>query len=215
MHKQSKIAESKGPPEFSSLHQWVDSAMLPVKFMLQPLVRNSSLLTSNEDIRLNEALKRMKGHTLDIGCRSNRLIRRYRKLGGRGLGVDVVDWGGQDLLVENSASLPFEDNTFDTVTLIACINHIPNREDVLLEIRRILKPDGQLLISNLTPLVSFLWHKFAIWDRGEKNRGMATGEVYGLRSEEIRCLIETAGFFIAEKSTFSWGLNQFYRCKCR
>jgi ubiquinone/menaquinone biosynthesis C-methylase UbiE len=42
--------------------------------------------------------------------------------------VSMSRLGSVDYVVENSAKLPFDDASFDTVTIIAALNHIPNRK---------------------------------------------------------------------------------------
>ena len=74
--------------------------------------------------RIQAVRSHVSGRLLDIGCGTNSLVRCYQ---GEGVGVDVHQWGDVDLLVEDSAELPFGDAQFDTVTIIAALNHIPNR----------------------------------------------------------------------------------------
>lgn len=191
----------------------LNSMIFPVKLLMpQPVLAKLPGLTTNEDIRVAQALRHAQGYMLDIGCGPNRLVNDYRGMGHEGLGVDVFDWGGQDLLVEDTAALPFDDATFDTVTMIACINHIPNRDKVLVEARRVLKPDGRLLVTNLTPMISVIWHKIAFWDKDQHERGMEEGEVWGFSDAEMRELFRDSGFTVAGKRRFSWGLNNIYVC---
>ena len=199
--------------ENSKALERINWILLPVKFVIQPWLHRIPFFTSNEDIRLNETLKRIDGYLLDIGCRHNHLVERYRQMGGRGIGVDVHGWKGSDLVVDDTACLSFENETFDSVTMIACINHIPNRRDVLKEVHRILRANGRLILTNLTPAISWMWHQVAIWDRGERGRGMKKGEVYGLQSQTLRPLLSDTGFHIEKKDTFSWGMNQIYLCR--
>src|SRR5664279_3946205 len=58
------------------------------------------------------------------------------------------------------ANLPFEDNFFDVVTLLAVVEHLELSELQLLftEIFRILKPGGRVIIT--TPAV---WTNFILW----------------------------------------------------
>jgi ubiquinone/menaquinone biosynthesis C-methylase UbiE len=47
----------------------------------------------------------------------------------------------------NGARLPFDDATFDLVTCFEVIEHVVDQDEVVDEIRRVLKPDGVALIS--------------------------------------------------------------------
>ena len=193
------------------LHYAINQILLPVKLIVpQPLIAKVPGLTSNKDIRTNIVLAAVRGRLLDVGCGLNSLVERYRHRGGDGTGVDVYPWPGVDLLVSNSAELPFPDQSFDTITLVACINHIPNRVDVLKEARRLLKPSGRVLLTNLTPGLSRIWHRWAFWDADQHERGMAPGEVYGFTHRELLSLTEEAGFKFIRRYRFSWGLNSLY-----
>jgi len=77
--------------------------------------------------RVRMVLPHIRGRLLDIGCGTNLLVRPYD---GEGIGVDVYQWGDVDLVVEDSAKLPFESGEFDTVTIISAINHIPPIEEM-------------------------------------------------------------------------------------
>ena len=53
-----------------------------------------------------------------------------------------------DLRVGDSENLPFDDDTFDMITCTDSFHHYPNSENVLAEIRRVLRPQGRLLIAD-------------------------------------------------------------------
>ena len=91
--------------------------------------------------RVNEVLKHLYGDVLDIGCGNNNLITKYKKQNKniKSFGVDVYPWDGVDYLVKNSYDLPFEDNYFDCCTILASLNHIVERDKVLIEASRITK----------------------------------------------------------------------------
>ena len=102
------------------------------------------------------------------------------------IGVDVHDWGSVDYIVEDSAKLPFDDASFDTVTIIAALNHIPNREDVLTECGRLLKTNGRIIVTMITPRISAMWHALrSPWDADQRERGMTEGEIFGFTSEQL------------------------------
>jgi SAM-dependent methyltransferase len=179
----------------------------------QPFIKRIPFLTTNQEIRLGLVLCQVEGKLLDIGCAENKLVARYREKGGQGLGVDVHPWPGADQVVADTSKLSFADQSFDTITLVACLNHIPNREDVLKEAARLLSDQGRLILTNLTPFISRVWHAFAFWDADQNDRGMKPGEVWGFTNSELKSLLKNSGFKIELKKPFSWGLNQLYVCK--
>lgn len=190
-----------------------NTAIFPLKVIVpQPIVRRIPGLTSTEDIRLRAVLRHVDGYLLDIGCKNNKLVGLYKSMGGRGVGVDVYQWKGVDILVERSDRLPFENNTFDTVSLVACLNHIPYRPQVLKEVHRVIKPGGRLLVTNPPPLLSAFWHKWAFWDEDAHERGMKEGEVYGLTMQELSELFSNSSFTILKIERFMWKMNRLYIC---
>lgn len=52
--------------------------------------------------------------------------------------------------VQNATKLKFKNNFFDAVFDLGVIHHIPNWKDCLKELKRILKPNGQLIIEDLS-----------------------------------------------------------------
>lgn len=194
----------------------INEVALPIKLIIpQPIIARIPGLTTNEDVRLEKVLRHIpsKGRCLDIGCGTNRLVRTHREQGGNGVGVDVHDWGNVDLIVEDSSNLPFEDKSFDCITFVASLNHIPNRLDVLKEAHRLLRDHGVIIITTLNPILSEIWHRWAFWDKDQHERGMKVGEVYGFTDSEVEELLRAACFSVIEKHRFSWGLNRLYVVK--
>lgn len=191
-----------------------NTLILPLKlFVPQPIIARIPGLTTNADLRIGMTLDTVRGKLLDIGCGPNRLVREYRAKGGEGIGVDVYPWPGVGLLVKDTADLPFDDNSFDTVTFVGCINHIPNRDLVLKEVARVVRPDGQLLVTFMLPVVSWIWHIWAFWDKDTHERGIGEGEVWGFFPHEMTTLLEGAGWRVIERGSMSWGLNNIWRCE--
>lgn len=189
----------------------VNTVLFPVKMIVpQPIITKVPGLLSNYEIRTNFVLKNTKGRLLDIGCGENKLVQAYKAQGGEGVGVDVYDWGNVDLIVKDTSKLPFEDGSFDTVTFVACLNHIPNRIDVLKEAHRLLRPGGRVVMTNLTPYISAVWHKWAYWDHDQHERGMEEGEVWGFWDKDLREILDQGGFKVTKHNRFSWGCNHLY-----
>lgn len=67
------------------------------------------------------------------------------------VGIDISINAGKHLnkpFTQGSAgSLPFADNSFDAVWTYAVLEHVPNPETALSEMRRVIKPDGLLLLA--------------------------------------------------------------------
>lgn len=155
--------------------------------------------------RVRTVLPHIRGYLLDIGCGTNALVKQYS---GEGIGVDVHQWGDVDLVIDDTAKLPFECETFDTITIIAALNHIPNRGEVLLEAHRVLKETGRIIVTMIPPKISRTWHFVRKpWDVDQKERGMKSGEVYGLTPKAVHHLLREAGFDILLERTFMLGIN--------
>ena len=157
--------------------------------------------------RVRAVLPHVSGRLLDVGCGSNRLVRHY----ANGVGIDVHPWPGADFVVPDTATLQWESESFDTITMIAALNHIPNRVAVLNECRRLLRPGGRVVITMLTPRTSRVWHWLrAPWDSDQRQRGMQPGEVYGFTSKQVLQLFRHAGFTLLSSHRFMLGLNRVY-----
>lgn len=177
------------------------------------LISNFSLLITKdghmdfaEGIRLRAVLPFVKGRLLDVGCGYNNLVAAYP---GEGVGVDVFNWGGQpDRVIARSDNLPFENQTFDTVTFIACLNHIPYRVSALKEAYRVLKDDGQVLITMLGPLAGQLAHLAE--GKDESKRGFQEGELPGISDNMLNKIFDESGFILKKKKRIWPTANKIY-----
>lgn len=87
---------------------------------------------------------------LDVGCGSSKII---QSLPGA-VGADVLIRKlrylrlTNPLLVQASVfALPFKDNSFDCVVCSQVIEHIPNTEDAVSELLRVLRPGGRFILG--------------------------------------------------------------------
>ncbi|WP_103070062.1 class I SAM-dependent methyltransferase [Aquimarina sediminis] len=104
------------------------------------------------------------------GCDySDEMVTRSKKLNER-----WVKNGKADFLLSNADKLPFKDSEFDTVFTINTIYFWDNPERILNEIRRVLKPDGKIVIS-LRPKSSmeaypFVKYGFDMFNRSDVSK---------------------------------------------
>jgi SAM-dependent methyltransferase len=161
-----------------------------------------------DDERVIMALTHAQGRVLDIGCGANNFVRSY----GNGVGADVMKWEGCDLQIEDAAKLPFRDESFGTVSYLACLNHIPNREDSVRDGWRVLLPGGRILVTMITPTLG----RFIHWlrranDPDHFERHIEHDhELLGMSESLVRQILEDAGFRDVVRKRFVMGLNSLY-----
>lgn len=159
------------------------------------------------DERYEIVAKNARGRLLDIGCGNNGLVKLY---GHESVGVDVYDFDGGAMILEDTSKLPFGNGSFNTATFVACLNHITNREKVLEEVKRVLTDEGIICMTMLTPVIGLIRHKLAWWDPDQNDRGMKTDEAMGLSTSYLIELFDKSGFRLIKKQRFVLGLNNLY-----
>ena len=179
----------------------------------------SSLASERFDLVAREVV----GYCLDVGCgRHNRFINEY--LCGHGKGIDIFPYAGlkAENVVEDLSRFPFESSTFDSVTFIANLNHIPKsqRDIELSEAYRVLKPKGNIVVTMGNPLAEIAVHKVVwLYDKlfgtnydMDSERGMSAEEDYYLTDAEIVDRLTRSGFKRIAKKYFvtQWGLNHLF-----
>jgi SAM-dependent methyltransferase len=94
---------------------------------------------------------------LDLGCGAGRFVAALRDAGADAVGVEIAEAAlgraranvpGADLrLVEPDGSLPLEHASVDLVWCSEVLEHVADTEQMLLEMRRVLRPGGRALIT--------------------------------------------------------------------
>jgi len=110
--------------------------------------------------RFNQDLKKIiqyrnKGKLLDIGSSYGFFLTCARDQGWETIGIDVdinaVNFSTQHLNLDvkfgNLIQCHFDENKFDVITLFHVLEHVPNPHEIIQEIKRILKPDGLVVID--------------------------------------------------------------------
>ncbi len=120
----------------------------------------------------------------------------YLKAYGVAEGVDIDaeaigycrERGLEAVRLGEAARLPFADGTFDLVTALDVVEHLDDDRGALTEMRRVLKPGGQILVT--VPAHRFLWG-----DQDEVNQHKRR---YAAR--ELRGALDATGFEIQRLS---------------
>lgn len=88
------------------------------------------------------------------GYGTKMLAEKAAKVYGVDINEDAVEYSKQnygganiEYLVGDGELIPLEDNSVDVVTTFETIEHVPNYEKFVKEIKRVLKPDGLALVS--------------------------------------------------------------------
>lgn len=109
-------------------------------------------------IYLKKNILDISGILLDVGCGK----KPYKKFFFENsnidsyLGLDIkeaIEYGGEkpDIFWEDD-KIPLNENTINTAIATEVLEHVPNPELFLLEVNRVLKPKGLLLVT-----IPFLW----------------------------------------------------------
>ena len=121
--------------------------------------------------RLREGLDRLvmylppqrDGRVVDVGCGSGTTLDQLRGLGWRTEGVDfdpmavaAASSRGLDVRLGSLQDQHYPERSVDAVTMSHVIEHVPDPVGLLRECRRVLKPDGRLVV--VTPNAASLGH---------------------------------------------------------
>jgi ubiquinone/menaquinone biosynthesis C-methylase UbiE len=134
---------------------------------------------------------------LDVGCGNGGFLALMQSiapiLAGADLSPEMIKCAkarlgeAADLRVADSEHLPWAADQFDCLTCNFSFHHYPNPRQVLLEMRRVLKPGGHLVISD--PWFPGLLRRFANF----AVRLSKLGDVRMYSLDELRSMIAAAG----------------------
>lgn len=168
-------------------------------------------------LSLTDGLKQ-DGRLLDIGSgnagQTEFFARHMTQAVGLDLQVSRLHGFRQELLERqinnialtggNAQQMPFKDQSFDFVTCFEMLEHVADQNQVLAEIRRVLKPNGSLIMSvphrwwvfetHGADLPLLPWNRvpFFSWLPTKIHDRWARARIYTQR--DIRRLLERAGF---------------------
>ncbi|MFM2264833.1 MAG: Ubiquinone biosynthesis O-methyltransferase [Bacteroidota bacterium] len=105
----------------------------------------------NQKVQLLEKYQPNKGNLLDMGCGTGDFLQVAQQAGWQVQGIEPNE-KAQKIAASKGATLisgtpAAADQTFDAITLWHVLEHLPNLELQIKELKRILKPTGTLLIA--------------------------------------------------------------------
>jgi ubiquinone/menaquinone biosynthesis C-methylase UbiE len=117
--------------------------------IFQYIPENSSFL----DVGCGAGYSLMKAHT-ELGCRVQGIDPAP---GAHGVGRFTQDLWKERPIIEGSAEkLPFENHSFDVVYSSHVLEHVNSEQQALVEMKRVLKPGGVLIIGMPTAAMSWI-----------------------------------------------------------
>lgn len=156
------------------------------------------------------------GKILDIGCADGMFSKVIfdKARADELIGIDVlkssIDWANHHwrdnkkmkFMVGDAHRLKFKDNTFDAVFALEVLEHVFHPEEVLRDVKRVLKKGGYAIFlvpsdSLLFRTIWFLWLKF--YPRGWVWRDT---HIQTYRNNYLPKLCKKAGFYLEENKKF-------------
>lgn len=139
-----------------------------------------------------------KGRLLDIGCAFGFFLELARDNGWKVQGLEISEYAYT--YAKNVLKLPvmnktlekakFKSSSFDVVTIFDVIEHLPDPKSTLKEIRRVLKPNGLVVIT--TPNIGSITAKI-LWKNWEEVRRVRE-HIYFFSKNTLKKILESLGF---------------------
>ena len=173
-------------------------------------------------IRFNTVGRMIKdrpGKLLDIGCAGGTFTNEMSRLCPAEItAVDISDraikyarkrYPHIKFAVHDAADrFKFADNSFDTVTMLETLEHVLNPVEILQEMKRLVKPDGEVVV--LVPSENWFFQLgWEIWTRlpyGIGGNSWQEAHVQRFDGAKLRHLMEFVGYEIVEEKRPALGL---------
>ncbi len=160
--------------------------------------------TFAENLNIIEKLIPSKGKILDVGTAGAAFLGVAKQKGWEVAGCEpnhwLADWGskkyGLKIFPGSLFDMHLPDQTFDAVTLWDVLEHTTDPKKVLLECRRILKPNG-LLVINYPDINSFIARLLK-----KKWVFLLSVHLYYFTFESLKKMLEESGFEVALRKNY-------------
>jgi ubiquinone/menaquinone biosynthesis C-methylase UbiE len=149
---------------------------------------------------------------LDIGCYQGELFQALSARLGSGVGIDPLT---KELATATyrlmplsfSEPLPFPDQSFDVIVLLATLEHIVDKTPLARECFRLLRSNGRVIITVPSPLVDVIVDTLVELRLAD---GMSLEQHHGFKPQDTAPLFLANGFGLEHLTRFQLGLNYLF-----
>jgi SAM-dependent methyltransferase len=149
---------------------------------------------------------------LDIGCHQGEFLASLGEQIGPSVGLDPLAQEATNprfrLLAESFREpLPFPEASFDAVVMLATLEHIREVDPLTRECRRLLRPNGRVIITVPSPRVDQVLQVLRFVRLVD---GMSLEEHHGFDPRDTLNLFTRHGFEMEHRRRFQLGLNHLF-----
>ncbi|MBI5465410.1 class I SAM-dependent methyltransferase [Candidatus Gottesmanbacteria bacterium] len=126
--------------------------------------KKETIVRGEEKEKLIKLATEKKGKVVDLGCGSGWLSLELARNGMKVVGIDVSpdrikiakkflkenpfkkNFGKVEYLVDDLNKIDFPENSFDAVVVWDTLHHFPNLDEILIKVKRWLKPQGKFVV---------------------------------------------------------------------
>ncbi len=154
----------------------------------------------------------VRGHLLDFGCNTGELAREFAHESYAGIDVEP------EALRQAREKFPehdfyqsedeLSDRRFDTITLLAVIEYVPDRAGLYRRLGKLLAPGGKLVVTTPNPrigLIRSLGGRIGLFAQDEKHLRRVLPV-----ADEVCADLEQAGLKVVVNKRFLLGLNMLF-----
>ena len=182
----------------------------PLSIVINPfyIIRNGLFKS------ISEIAPKLNGNILDFGCGSKPYELLFKNAESYiGIDLEVSGHNHKESKVDffyDGKTIPFNSEEFDIIVCFEVLEHVFNLEEVLNEMRRVLKPGGQLLIS-----LPFAWDEHEIPYDFARYTSFGIKHILIKNGFEIEELKKTTTYFLTVSQMFIAYLYQYVLPKDR